>query len=69
MAKPALMRDESQLTEDGLADGEAGSLPGANAEDPGLETGGVVTPFARKGGRRYREADPAEAKVRRLFAG
>lgn len=57
MAKPAVVREEVQLAEDGLADMEAGMLPGDSAAEPGLEPSGVVMPFIRKEKRRADESD------------
>lgn len=60
MAKPALLSDEAQMAEDGLADGQAGMLPGDSSETLNPETGGVVRPFVRKGNRRARETDAVQ---------
>ena len=67
MAKPALLRDESQVAEDGLADGQAGMVPGEISEDACSETAGVVRPFVKKGGRRIREMDAVEEWSGNLF--
>jgi len=67
MAKPALLRDESQMAEDGLADVQAGMVPGEISEDAGSETAGVVRPFVKKGSRRIREMDAVEEWSGRLF--
>jgi O-antigen biosynthesis protein len=60
MAKSALQSESTSGAEDLLSDVQAGDVPGDLSHESGLDAGGVVRPFARKGSRRTREADHAE---------